>query len=139
MNRKRSDGWVNTHLLVERPLTGDLEADRQRVYDALRAGRTWVGYDRVAPTRGFRFRIRSGTSVATVGEEITRAGALIVEVETPAPGSIRLIRDGRVVARARGTRLRFTTAEPGAYRVEVWKSFRGRARGWIFSSPIYCR
>ncbi|MCS7282579.1 MAG: CehA/McbA family metallohydrolase [Anaerolineae bacterium] len=131
--------WVNTHLLVERPPTGDPEADKRLIYNALRSGRTWVGYDRIAPTRGFRFQVRSGSSMATVGEELARAGALVFEVEAPAPGSIRLLRHGRVVARTYGTQLRFTTAEPGAYRVEVWKPFRGRLRGWIFSSPIYCR
>ncbi len=131
--------WVNTHILVDRPLSGDLETDKWLIYDALRAGHTWVGYDRVASTRGFRFHARSGPSVATMGEEIVRAGALVFEVETPHPGAIRLIREGRVVARAYGTRLRFTTAEPGAYRVEVWRTFHGRSRGWIFSSPIYCR
>ncbi|MCS7179305.1 MAG: CehA/McbA family metallohydrolase [Anaerolineae bacterium] len=131
--------WVNTHVLVEQPLTGDLEADRRLIYGALRAGRTWVGYDRLASTRGFRFHVRSGSAVATMGEEIQRAGALVFEVETPRPGTIRLLRNGRGVARAWGRTLRFTTAEPGAYRVEVWRTFRGRPRGWIFSSPIYCR
>ncbi|MGQ9522261.1 MAG: CehA/McbA family metallohydrolase [Anaerolineae bacterium] len=131
--------WVNTHILVEQPLTGDLETDRRLIYDALRAGRTWVGYDRPGATRGFRFHVRSGPAVATMGEEIPRAGALLFEVEAPRPGIIRLIREGRVVARAYGRTLRFTTAEPGAYRVEVWRTFRGRTRGWIFSSPIYCR
>lgn len=131
--------WVNTHILVEQPLTGDLETDRRLIYDALRTGRTWVGYDRLGATRGFRFHVRSGPAVATMGEEIPRAGALLFEVEAPRPGIIRLIREGRVVARAYGRTLRFTTAEPGAYRVEVWRTFRGRTRGWIFSSPIYCR
>lgn len=131
--------WVNTHVLVERPLSGDLETDKRLIYDALRVGRTWVGYDRLDSTRGFRFHVRSGSSVATMGEEIARAGALVFEVETPHPGAIRLIRDGRVVACGRVKALRFTTAEPGAYRVEVWRTFRGRRRGWIFSSPIYCR
>lgn len=131
--------WVNTHILIEHPLSGDLEADKRLIYQALRAGHTWVGYDRLAPTRGFRFHARSGSAVATMGEEIARAGALIFEVEIPGPGSIRLLRDGRVVARSYGRTLRFTTAEPGVYRVEVWRTFRGQQRGWIFSSPIYCR
>ncbi len=131
--------WVNTHVLVEQPLTGDLETDRRLIYDALRAGRTWVGYDQMGATRGFRFHVRSGPAVATMGEEIPRAGALVFEVEVPRPGTIRLLREGRVVARTYGRTLRFTTAEPGAYRVEVWRTFQGRARGWIFSSPIYCR
>ncbi len=131
--------WVNTHLLIERPLSGDLETDKRLIYDGLRAGRTWVGYDRLAPTRGFRFEVRSGANIATIGGELVRAAAVTFEVETPGRGNIRLIRNGRVTARARGTKLNFTTAETGIYRVEVCRTFRGERRGWIFSSPIYVR
>lgn len=129
--------WVNTHLLIRRPLSGDLETDKGLIYDGLGAGRTWVGYDRLAPTRGFRFQARSGANVVTVGEELIRAAAVVFEIKTPARGDIRLLRNGHLVARTRGTALRFTTAEPGAYRVEVRRTFYGRRRGWIFSSPIY--
>jgi len=131
--------WVNTHVLIERPLSGDLETDKRLIYEGLRAGRTWVGYDAPGSTRGFRFRARSGANAATVGEDLVRAAAVILEVETPGPGEIRLLRNGHVVARARGTSLRHTTADAGVYRVEVWRTFRGRKRGWIFSSPIYVR
>ncbi len=131
--------WVNTHLLVEQGLTGDLETDKRTIYGALRAGRTWVGYDRAASTRGFRFIARSGANTATVGEELVRAAAVVFEVETPAHGHIRLLHNGRPVARAGGKKLRFTTAEAGAYRVEVYRTFRGERRGWIFSSPIFVR
>lgn len=131
--------WVNTHVLVERPLSGELEADKRLIYEGLQAGRTWVGYDRPAPTRGFRFQARSGARSATIGGELVRAAGVIFEVETPGRGEIRLLRDGRVVARTTGNRLRFTTVERGSYRVEVWRTFRGRKRGWIFSSPIYVR
>lgn len=131
--------WVNTHLLVEEPLSGEAVADSRLIYDALRAGRTWVGYDGIASTRGFRFHVRSGVEIALIGDEIKRAAAAIIEVETPQRGSIRLLKDGQVVARARGTKLNFTTAETGVYRVEVHRTFRGQRCGWIFSSPIYVR
>jgi hypothetical protein len=131
--------WVNTHLLLERRLSGDLETDKGIIYSALRAGKTWVGYDRPASTQGFRFHARSGANMATMGDELVRAAAVTFEVELPAKGQVSLIRDGRTVARGRGNRLMFTTAEPGAYRVEVRQWFRGRRRGWIYSSPIYVR
>lgn len=131
--------WVNTHVLVERPLSGDLERDKALIYEGLRAGRTWVGYDRLGSTRGFVFQARSGSRCATTGEEIARAGAVIFEVQTPGRGHIRLLRNGRLVAQSREETVRFTTAEPGVYRVEVWRRFRRRKRGWIFSSPIYVR
>ncbi len=131
--------WINTHILLAQPLRGDLKQDKQSLYEGLRAGRTWVAYDRIAPSQGFRFQARSVANVATVGEALSRAGAVTIEVETPRRGAIRLLRNGRIIARAIGKRLTLTTAEAGVYRVEVWRPFRGRWRGWIFSSPIYVR
>ena len=131
--------WVNTHLLLERRLSGDVETDKELIYNALRAGRTWVGYDRSASTQGFRFHARSGANTATLGDELVRAAAVTFEVELPSKGHVRLMKDGQAVAAGRGRRLMFTTAEPGAYRVEVRRWFRGWRRGWIYSSPIYVR
>ncbi len=130
---------VNTHILTDRPLNGTLEHDKALIYEALRAGRTWVGYDLIAPTAGFRFRASSINKEATLGEELARVGATRFDIQTPAVGEIRLLCNGRVVARARGQRLQHTTVEPGAYRVEVYRNYRGGRRGWIFSSPIYVR
>jgi hypothetical protein len=128
---------VNTHVLTEHPLNGNLEHDRQLIYDALRAGRTWVGYDLPASTAGFRFQARSSANHALMGGELARAGAAIFEVHTPHKAEIRLVLNGQVVAKARGRFLKYTTAETGAYRVEVYRWYRMGRRGWIFSSPIY--
>jgi hypothetical protein len=130
---------VNTHILVERPFNGVLEHDKALVYEALRAGRTWAGYDLPAPTTGFRFVARSGAKHATLNEELVRAGATVFEIQTPHAGDIRLLCDGRVIARARGRALKYTTAEAGAYRVEVYRRYHLARRGWIFGSPIYVR
>jgi hypothetical protein len=128
---------VNTHIITERPLNGLLEHDKPLVYDALRAGHTWVGYDLPGSTAGFRFQARSGANQALMGDELARAGATIFEVHTPHSGDIRLLLNGRVTARARGKHLKHTTAEPGAYRVEVYRRYRLSRRRWVLSSPIY--
>ncbi len=128
---------VNTHVLTRVPLNGELAHDRALIYDALQTGRTWVGYDLPASTSGFRFRSRSVANEALVGEELVRAGAAVFDVETPQPADIRLIRNGRTVARSRGRTLKHTTARPGTYRVEVYRRYCLERRGWIFSSPIY--
>lgn len=130
---------VNTHILTDVPLTGELDRDKTLVYDALRAGRTWVGYDLPASTRGFRFCARSVGREALVGEELLRTGATVFEVEAPLPADIRLLCDGEVVQRVRGQGLKHTTARQGVYRVEAYRRFRFGRRGWIFSSPIYVR
>ncbi|MBN1487306.1 MAG: CehA/McbA family metallohydrolase [Anaerolineae bacterium] len=128
---------VNTHVLTQAPLTGDVEADKVILYEALMNGRTWVAYDLPHTTRGFRFFIRSGSAKATMGEELKRLGALTVEIELPARGEIRLLRDGKVIKREHGMQLEYTSVEPGVYRVEVYRNFRGRRIGWIFTSPLY--
>lgn len=128
---------VNTHILTQGPLTGELKEDKALIYEALRAGRTWVGYDLPHPTRGFRFVARSGSAQATVGQDLKRLGAITLEVDLPAAGAMRLLHNGKVLHRAQGTQLRYTSAEAGIYRVEVYRRFKGRRVGWIFSSPIY--
>ena len=128
---------VNTHIITERPFNGTLEHDKKLVYDALRAGHAWVGYDLLASTAGFRFNARSINNYATMGDELKRTGASRFDVHTPYGGDIRLLCNGRVVARARGRKLEYTTADPGAYRVEVYRRHRLGHRGWIFSNPIY--
>ncbi len=128
---------VNTHVLTDGALTGDLTRDKRAIYAALAAGRTWVGYDLPHSTRGFEFVIQSGSNQATVGEELKRLGAINVSVRLPAAGKIRLLRDGQLIKRETGTSLSYTSVEPGIYRVEVHRRFRGLRVGWIFSSPIY--
>ena len=105
---------VNTHLLIETPLTHEVDHDKQVIYQALAAGRGWVGYDLIGPTKGFRFVARSVSEYAEIGQEIRRAGAINFEVETPLPAVIQLVRAGRgAVARKSGHLLKFTTAEAG--------------------------
>jgi len=128
---------VNTHILTERPFNGLLEHDKPLVHDALRAGHTWVGYDLPASTAGFRFHARSGANHAVMGDELARAGAAKFEVHTPHSADIRLLLNGRVTVRTQGRHIEYTTAEPGVYRVEVYRRYRLGRRGWIFSSPIY--
>ncbi len=128
---------VNTHLLLDHPLSGEFAADKAALLSALRRGRAFVGYDLPAPTRGFRFFARSGAAQAQMGDTLERAGAVRFSVRTPGAGWIRLLRDGCVVAQRLGRGLEHVSADRGVYRVEVRRFFRGWWRGWIYSNPIY--
>ena len=131
---------VNTHILAPDAFKNDLAHDRALVYDALRAGHCWLGYDLAAPTTGFRFTAQRDTEMAVMGDTLISTGKTIdFEVALPRSGDVRLLRDGKIVARANASRLRFSTNRPGIYRVEVWRPFGGKPRGWIFSNPIYVR
>lgn len=130
-------GCVNTHLFVSGTLTRDLVSDKAVIYEALRNGHCFVGYDALGSTSGFRFYARSGSNVVIMGDELKREAALILQVEAPAPADIRLLCNGKVVARSHGRRLEYTTVNAGIYRVEVYRRYRLRQRAWIFSNPIY--
>lgn len=131
---------VNTHVLLPTPFSGDLEADRHLLLGALAQGHAFVAYDLLAEARGFRFAARAAGDLAGImGDAVPFQPGLRLEVETPAPGCIRLLRDGREVARARGRNLSQPVEGPGVYRVEVYRRKWFRRRAWILSNPIYVR
>ena len=130
---------INTHTLTPTPLTGDMASDRKMVFDALAAGHCFIGYDLPAPTRGFNFSTQSRETNGIMGDEITSQGAVTLQAKLPSRAEIRLIKDGKCIKALQGDAITHTTDEPGAYRVEAYRQFLGRRRGWIFSNPIYIK
>lgn len=129
---------VNTHIITHQPLTGTLNKDRALLYDSLRVGRAFVGYDLLGETRGFRFSAQSQSGSATMGEQLWVEHGVTLQVLAPRRARIKLIRYGSVVAEEnRIDTLSYVVSEPGAYRVEVWLPYRDRERAWIISNPIY--
>src|SRR5215213_11324583 len=88
---------VNTHLFIPQPLTGDVPADKKMIYEALAAGRCFVGYDLPAPTRGFIFKARGLEQSAMMGDEISARRGVTLQAHLPEPAEIRLIKDGKAI------------------------------------------
>jgi hypothetical protein len=130
---------INTHTLTPTPLTGDMSKDRKMIFDALAAGHCFIGYDLPAPTRGFRFSAQGRESSAIMGDEISANGTITLQAKLPSKTEIRLFKDGRCIQTAISESLVHVTDEPGVYRVEAYKRYLGKRRGWIFSNPIYVR
>lgn len=130
---------INTHLLSEEPLTGDLEHDKALVYETLRAGRGFLGYELPGAVAGFTFWAGSRDGEVTMGESLILQNSLELRVTVPARARLRLLRDGQVVTETRGEHLALMSHQPGVYRVEAYCRYAGRQRGWIFSNPIYVR
>lgn len=129
---------INTHLLLENPLQGDVDADSQAIYTALRNGRAFISYDLVGDSRGFRFSAQGVGGTATIGQVIQLGSGITLQVFVPARGRIRLIHHGQVIAEESNVEnLTFNARQLGAYRVEVWREYKGHERCWILSNPIY--
>lgn len=128
---------VNTHVLLDAPLSGDPVADGPAIYRALAQGHAFVGYGLPGNPRGFRFEARLGNAVtAIMGDSTPLAGGQTLRIAAPAPARLKLLRGGVSVAEAYGQELIYQPTQPGIYRAEAWKRYRGRERGWIFSNPI---
>ncbi|HEX5324269.1 MAG TPA: hypothetical protein VFW40_10815, partial [Capsulimonadaceae bacterium] len=123
-------------------------ADLSQVHHALRAGHAYMSFDNYADPTGFIFEAcRQGEHVATMGDTchhgISRDRPLILRARAPRSRSIiRLYRNGRLVASARGGNLSYQVTEPGIYRAEAYL-YRRRLGGmcigaqpWIFSNPL---
>jgi hypothetical protein len=128
---------VNTHVLLPKPLSGDLVQDKRMLLRAIGRGHSWVGYDLPGSTSDFRFTVQ-GVKKGILGDEIPLGTGATFQVRAPGRCRIRLIRHGRVMVEVeRESNLTYMPTEPGAYRVECYVPFEGRERGWVFSNPIY--
>ena len=137
---RRFFGTLATHLQLTKPPTGELETDRRGVLEALRSGRCYLALDSLAPARGFDFHgLRHDGGAVAMGAETTPAALAELRVQLPAAAELRLLRDGRPIARARTDRLQHTVDGAGVYRVEAYRRHRGTLRSWIISNPIYVR
>ena len=129
---------INTHLLLKKPLSGNLPQDKKLIYEALAAGHAFIGYDLPASTKGFRFTAHTESRTFWMGDQIEAGTSTTLQVKLPQAAECHLLKDGEVI---RSTHKRDTIVhkveEPGVYRVEAYLPFKGKRRGWIFSNPIY--
>jgi len=128
---------VNTHLLVSEPWNGNFDHDAQLIYEALAKGRAFIGYEALGETRGFSFTAEQGEELYTLGDTFLARGPFTLHVRLPKKGHIRLILNGFCIAKAKSNELYYQAKAPGAYRVEVYRPFAGKLRGWIFANPIF--
>ena len=131
---------VNMHLLLPRPLTGETAEDAGSIYQALRAGHGFIGYDLPASTRGFRLTVHGKEKIGGMGDEFSAHGGVTMQIRLPLRAECAVIKDGQPVKTFHNRELyTYITAEPGVYRVEAYIHYRGRRRGWIYSNPVYIR
>jgi hypothetical protein len=132
---ERTFALLRTHLLCDRPLTGDAGADAATVLAAVRAGSAWLTCPFVAPAHGARlWAERADGAVVAMGAEAP-AGPAVLRVRLPRAADVTVVRGGAAIHEARAGALDLEIADPGAYRVEA----RIGGRLWLLSNPVYLR
>jgi hypothetical protein len=132
---RRTFGLLRTHLLCERPLTGDPAEDRRTILGALRAGAAWLACPCVASAHGARlWAERADGVVVPMGGEAAAARSAI-RVRLPREADVLVVHDGAPLHRLSGAVLDVEVDRPGVYRVEA----RIDGRVWLLSNPIHLR
>ena len=131
---------VNTHVLVSETLSGDVNKDKKLIYRAMTAGHCYVGYDLPASTRGFNFTAQGKDKNVIMGDELPAKGGVTLQAKLPVQAEIRLLKDGDMIQVWKNQQsCTHITTEAGTYRVEGYRRYLGKLRGWIYSNPIYVR
>ncbi len=131
---KKLFSTIRTHIL-SMPFSGNSCEDIQKVYSALKKGRSYIAYDFLAEASGFSFIVTGANHRAIMGEEIKLANNLLIQIKCPQIAKISLLHNGVVVKCVNDRFLNYDVKSPGSYRVEVYL----KNKPWIFSNPIYVR
>jgi hypothetical protein len=131
----RSFRNVCTHVLAPK-------LSEKAIRTALKAGHAFVAHDWMCDTTGFRFTVRDTKEkvAAIMGDEVKLADGLKLTAKLPLPAYVRLIRNGKEIAKSEGkAEFEFAVKEAGVYRLEAWLNLDGELRPWILANPIYVR
>jgi hypothetical protein len=135
LSHRRTFGLLRTHLLCERALTGEPEADWRTVLAALREGAAWLACPCVAPATGARlWAERPDGGIVAMGGEAPAEHSML-RVRLPRAAELRVLRDGVLLQQVHDAELDVEIGARGVYRVEA----RIDDRLWLLSNPIHLR
>ena len=129
---------IRTHILTDKKLKKDnsqtgIDAAKKIIYNALEEGKCFIANDYHSDSTGFLFFIESDKKKYCMGESPNITGDMKIVVQLPVEkAEIRVIRNGKVHARAEEKQLELKIKSRGVYRVEVYIN----DNAWIFSNPI---
>ena len=128
---------IRTHFLTEKPLKRNnsklsFKEAEQEMYKALSLGRCFVSNYYLGDARGFKFYCKGSENRYPMGSRININKNAGFYISAPAPGYIRLLRNGKLISQKKGKELYKEVEQDGVYRAEVFK----RKKGWIYSNPI---
>ena len=125
---------VRTHILTTEALTKvDVNKDKITLYDALKNGRCFVSNYYHGDAKGFRFFAEADNKIYNMGEYVQLKTFVRLRVYLPnISGTIRLIKNGKLIDETENIDSEFIIKEKGAYRVEIYLE----GKSWIFSNHI---
>jgi hypothetical protein len=95
------------------------ELSKKSVYEAIRSGHVYIGFDLVKPVRNFLFMAEAPDEQAIMGDMIKYRDNLKLRIFLPEEAEIHILKDGELWRAAKGSTLDAVPDGPGVYRVEI--------------------
>ncbi|MDO9545627.1 MAG: CehA/McbA family metallohydrolase [Pelolinea sp.] len=129
---------INNHILLEKELIENVIQDKNSILNALKRGTSFIANDLIFPSKGFKFFIEDDMTKIQMGESHPYTNGMTLTIILPIRSDCRIMKNGTLFRKFSGEReIKMNINSSGIYRVECYKHFLGRKRGWIFSNPIY--
>lgn len=131
--------FLKTHVLTEKPFTGDNNSDISMIFSSLTKGRVYMAGEYYKEAKGFSYFVTEGEKMGTMGDEFFIEDTATIKVKTPVSAKIRIIKDGQLFYEEITDEAICFANQPGVYRVEVYLKIMGKFLPWIFSNPVYVK
>ena len=131
---------INTHIILSEQLSYSPKEDSKNIIESLQSGNVFIANDSIKPSKGFCFFAKLNGKVYPMGAELNFKEGLYILAQLPYPADCVLSRNGKpIIEMKKSSQLDFMVTEKGVYRLECFRNYLFKKRGWIFSNPIYIR
>lgn len=114
---------ATAHLLLKSEFTGNPTRDRQKVFEALRAGSFYMSFEMLANPKGFYAEMSSRGEKFSMGSSISLTRNLKLKIVLPSeptcPYEIAIFKDGQLFLTANSPETTIDIHTPGVYRAVV--------------------
>lgn len=144
---QKSFELFTNHILLNSELTGQLQNDRQKVFQALKQGSFYMSFDMIGNPKGFYAEVENGSRTYTLGSSFKLQPGAKLKVKLPHNiqdfYEVVIYRNGAREETFNEPNIEYAITQPGTYRVQVRISFyfpMPDARKWvtwIYTNPFF--
>lgn len=144
---KKSFNFASNHILLPSELTGYVESDREKIFNAIARGHFYFAFDSIGPTEGFAAYIKHNKDRFLFGSQIPLSKNLQLHIDLPkhlnVPYKAEIYKDGKLYFVTSELTKPIEIEEAGRYRIIIKVQpnlpFPDSKRwfGWIYTNPFY--
>jgi len=128
---------IRTNIVLKEPLTGIFKNDKEKIYQALKRGNSYIYNMRWGKIDVNPFSISSENELLLPGDEHIYDPDRDYElnIEMPKKSLIKILRNGEEILNKKSIKFNHKIQKSGNYRIEAYV----KNHGWLFTNNIYLK